>query len=88
MDSTFNKLRMILYHKFSFHYDQVQPETRLELELGMDSREMFELFDELEKNFKISIDPDEIDNLIESRKVLTIHDLVLYLKEKQVFKPS
>jgi acyl carrier protein len=49
MDFIFRKLRTILYEKFSFHYDQIQPETHLELELGMDSREMFELLEELEK---------------------------------------
>jgi len=84
MDSTFNKLQTILYEKFSFHYDQVQLETQLELELGMDSREMFELLDELEKTFKITIDLDEIDNLLENNKVLIINDLVGYIKEKQL----
>jgi len=88
MDSTFNKLQKILYEKFSFHYDQVQLETKLELELGMDSREMFELFDELEKTFKIIIDFDEIDNLLTHTEILTINDLVIYIKDKQVLKES
>ena len=83
MDSTFNKLQTILYEKFSFHYDQIQLETQLELELGMDSREMFELFGELEKTFKISIDLDDIDNLVKNHKFLRINDIVKYLKEKQ-----
>ena len=49
MDATFNKLQIILYEKFSFHYDYVQLETKLELELGMDSREMFELLNEIKE---------------------------------------
>ena len=82
MNVTFNKLRTILSEQFSFHYDQVQLETQLELELGMDSREFFELFYELEKTFEITIDFDEIDLLLRNTKVLTINDLVNYIKEK------
>lgn len=83
MDSTFNKLKTILHEKFSFHSDQIQPETQLELELGMDSREMFEFLDELEKTFAITIDRDEIDSLFETSPILRIQDIVEYLKEKQ-----
>ena len=53
---TFEKIRKILYDKFSFHYDQIQLETKLELELGMDSRELFELIEKFELLFKIKID--------------------------------
>ena len=88
MDSTFSKLRTILYEKFSFHYDQVQLKTQLELELGIDSREMVELFDELEQRFEITIDFDEIDHILESRQVLRIHDIVDYIKVKQLVKES
>ena len=88
MDFTFNKLRTILYEKFSFHYDQIQLKTQLELELGMDSREMFELLYELEKTFEITIDFDEIDSILSNRKVLTINDLVDYIKEKQFLGES
>ena len=86
MGSTFNKLQTILYEKFSFHYDHIQLETKLELELGMDSREMFELLNEIEKTFKIPIDLDEIDNLLENSKVLIVNDLVGYIKAKQLLK--
>jgi len=86
MDSTFNKLQTILYEKFSFHYDQVQLETQLELELGMDSREMFELLNEVEENFKITIDLDELDNILKQTKILRVNDLVIYIKKKQLLK--
>jgi acyl carrier protein len=55
----------------------------LELELGIDSREMFELLDEVEKTFQVNIDLDEIDNLLKSGKILTINDIVQYIEEKQ-----
>lgn len=84
MGSTFNKLKMILYEKFSFHYDQIQLETQLELELGMDSREMFELLGELERTFNLTIDLDDIDNLVQNNKLLIIDDIVKYIKENQV----
>jgi acyl carrier protein len=88
MDFIFYKLKTILHEKFSFHYDQIQLETQLELELGMDSREMFELIKELEKMFEVQIDLDEIDSLFESKKILRIDDVVNYLKEKQCFESS
>jgi acyl carrier protein len=83
MDVTFNKLRTILSEKFSFHYDQVQLETQLEFELGMDSRELFELLYELEKNFEITVDFDEIDLLLKNSNILIINDLVDYIKKTQ-----
>jgi acyl carrier protein len=81
---TFEKIRKILYDKFSFHYDQIQLKTELELELGMDSREMFEFLSELEKTFNINISFDEVDRLIEENEVLTIRDIVDYIEERQL----
>jgi acyl carrier protein len=79
---TFKKIRKILYEKFSFHYDQIQLKTELELELGMDSREMLEFLVELEKNFNINISFDEVDNLIEEKGSLTIRDIVEYIEKR------
>jgi acyl carrier protein len=83
MSNTFNRVRRLLNEEFSFHYDQIQLETKLELELGMDSREMFELIDKLELLFKIIIDLDDIDQMMEDHIVLTIQDLVNYINQKQ-----
>jgi acyl carrier protein len=83
MDKIFNKIRIILHEKFSFHYDQIQPETRFELELGSDSREMFELLSEFEEGFGIQINQDDIDKIIKEGKVLTIQDVLDYIKEKK-----
>jgi acyl carrier protein len=81
---TFEKIRKILYDKFSFHYDQIQLKTELELELGMDSREMVEFLSELEKTFKINISFDDVDRLIEEKEVLTIRDIVDYIEKRQL----
>ena len=83
MSTTFNQVRKLLNEEFSFHYDQIQLETKLELELGMDSRELFELIEKLELVFKILIDFDDIDKLMEDNIVLTIQDLVNYINQKQ-----
>jgi acyl carrier protein len=85
MDSIFKNLRTILYEKFSFHSDQIQLETHLELELGMDSREMFELLEELEKSFKITFDLNEIDKILQNNEFSTIENLINYLKKKTSF---
>ena len=84
MSDTFNKVRKILNKEFSFHYDQIQLETKLELELGMDSREFFELIEKLEKKFKILINFDDIDRMFKNHIVLTIEDLVNYINKKNI----
>ena len=81
---TFEKIRKILYDKFSFHSDQIQLKTELELELGIDSREMVEFLSELEKTFKINISFDDVDRLIEENEVLTIRAIVDYIEKRQI----
>jgi acyl carrier protein len=84
MSFAFNKIRMILYKKFSFHYDQIQLQTQFELELGMDSREMIEFLFELEQTFHLIISFDEVDKLLEKKKILIIQDVVNYIEERQL----
>ncbi len=83
MNRIFNEIRTILHDKFSFHYDQIQAETEFELELGTDSREMLELLSEFEQAFEIQISQDDIDKIIKEGKILTIQDVVDYIKEKK-----
>jgi acyl carrier protein len=83
MNRIFNEIRTILHEKFTFHYDQIKPETRFELELGTDSREMLELLSEFEEAFGIQINQDDIDKIIKKGIVLTIQDVVDYIKEKK-----
>jgi acyl carrier protein len=78
----FDKIREILYKEFSFHHDQIQLQTKLELELGMDSREMLEFLSQLEKIFKITINFDEIDQLMEKNEILTVQTMVDYINLK------
>ena len=84
MHSTFYKIRIVLHEKFSFHYDQIQLITQLDLELGLDSREMIEFFSELEKTFQIKISFDEIDDLIEENEVLRIQEIVNYIEKRHL----
>jgi acyl carrier protein len=49
----------------------------------MDSCEMLEFFNELEFDFKIKIDFDEIDLLLEKKPILTVKDIVNYIDGKQ-----
>jgi acyl carrier protein len=83
MSVIFNQVRMILHENFSFSYDQIQLETKFELELGMDSLEMRELLAECEQRFKIQVLWDDIDQLVETGKQIQIQDLVDYIAERQ-----
>ena len=82
MNFVFNKLCSILVNQFCFHSDQLRKETKLELELGMDSREMLELFNAVEGVFKINVNFDDIDWLIERGNLITIQDLVDYIEKR------
>ena len=81
MDVTFKKLKTILYEKFSFHYDQIQLETNLELELGLDSREFFELLHEIEESFQIEISLDKVDKITQNHLIVTVEDIVDLIAE-------
>ena len=82
MYNTFDKIQKILYEKFSFHLGQIEPQTELEVQLGMDSREMLEFLVELEKVFKIKINFDDVDHLIQENDILTIQNIVEYIDKK------
>lgn len=84
MDIVFHKVRDILSEKFCFHKNQIQLETELELELGMDSREMIEFLNELEIVFAIEIDLDDIDKMVAEGKTIVIKDVIKYIEEKQL----
>ena len=86
MDHIFDKLRVILTEQFSFHHDQLQLETKFELELGMDSRELLELFTSMEVLFEIEVNFDNVDSLIEEGKFTTIQDIVTYIENEQLWK--
>lgn len=76
MNLIFNKVREILHYSYSINYAQIELETKFELELGMDSREFFELIVDFEKVFNIDIFLDDVDEII------TIEDAVNYIEKK------
>jgi acyl carrier protein len=76
MELLFQRVREILHRQFSFHYDQIQPETQFQLELGTDSREMLELIYVFESEFEINIDLDDVVDII------TVQDSVDYIRRK------
>ena len=76
MDIVFNKVRVILHELYSFHYDQIEPQTKLVNELGVDSREFFQLLLEFEETFEIEIVFED------ALKIITIQDAVDYIKQQ------
>jgi len=76
MNSIFNKVREILHESYSINYDQIELETKFELELGMDSREFFEIIVDFEKVFNIDIFLDDLNEIV------TIKDAVNYIEKK------
>ncbi len=91
-DNIYKKIRTILYNKCPYPLDQIQPQIRFQIELAIDSLEMYELIAEFEQTFDIQINPDDIDNFIfqsqdiqyvNDIKTITIQDAVDYI-EKQI----
>ena len=76
MTSIFEQIRTILNKRFRFSFDQIQPETEFESELGTDSKEFFELIDEFEIAFDIEINTEEATRLV------TIQDAINYIEKK------
>jgi acyl carrier protein len=76
MNQIFNKIREILHYSYSINYDQIELETNFELELGMDSREFFEIIVDFEKVFNINIFLDDLSEIV------TIQDAVNYIEKK------
>jgi acyl carrier protein len=83
MSIIFDKIRMLLNKKFSFDFNQIELETKFEAELGVDSREMIELINELEIVFKITINLDDIDKIVKEGRIITVKDVVNYIADKK-----
>ena len=76
MSLIYNKVREILHYSYSINYEEIELKTKFELELGMDSREFFEIIIDFEKAFNIDIFLDELN------EILTIEDAVNYIEKK------
>ena len=76
MSRVFSKIKQILHESYSIQLDQIQLETKFELELGTDSREFFELLNDFENAFGIEINLDDVVEIV------TIQDAVTYIEKK------
>ena len=76
MSTVFSKIKQILHESYSIQLDQIELETKFELELGTDSREFFELLSDFENAFGIDINFDHIG------KIVTIQDAVTYIEKR------
>ena len=55
MNAVFNQIRDILYKNYCINFDEIELEAEFELELGLDSRDFFELVEDFEEIFKIDL---------------------------------
>ena len=87
----YQEVRRMLYNRYSYPIEQIQPEIRFQIELAVDSFEMFEIMKEFENFFNIKISLDDIDEYIfqpqdiryvSDIKCLTIQDAVDYIEDQ------
>lgn len=76
MPFIFKKVQEMLSYQFSLKPTEIQLETKIELELGADSRDLLEMMVSFENAFNIEIAYEEISDII------TVQDLLFYLKHK------
>lgn len=88
----YEKVREILFNKYAYPIEQIEPQINFHLELAVDSLEMYELMAEFEKTFDIIISQDDIDKFrfqrqditrVSEIKTITIQIAVDYI-EKQI----
>jgi acyl carrier protein len=77
MSMTLSKVQKILSYQFSLNETEIQPETKLELELGADSRDLLELMAMFEITFDIEITYEDVIDII------TVQDVINYIENKQ-----
>lgn len=88
----YKEVRRMLFDRYSYHsIEQIQPEIIFQVELAVDSFEMFEIMKEFEVFFNIEISLDDIDNYIfqpqniryvSDIKRLTIQEAVDYIENQ------
>lgn len=81
----YEQIRKILYNKYSYPLEQYEPQLRYQVELAVDSLEMYELLEEFEETFNIKFDPDDIDHYIfQPQDILYINDIKLITIQESV----
>ncbi len=74
------KVNDVLVDKLGIGYSDVKPDAQLEQDLGADSLDAVDILMELEKEFYITIQDDDIDSMT-SCKVSDVYDLVERLQK-------
>ena len=77
MPSILSKVQEILSHQFSLNETSILPETKLDLELGADSRDVLELMANFEVIFDIEIAYEDVVEIV------TVNDIVKYIENKK-----
>lgn len=87
----YQEVRRMLYNRYGYPIEQIQPYIRFQVELAVDSFEMFEIMKEFEIFFDITISLDDVDDFIfqpqdiryvSDIKCLTIQDAVNYIEDQ------
>jgi len=79
----FQSVQELLWQKFSCPLDLLEFETNLERDLAFDSRDFFELLEDLEDTFHIELDWNKIDYLLKNDQLNTLKDFVQLIKNSE-----
>ncbi|AMB91861.1 acyl carrier protein [Aerococcus christensenii] len=74
--TTFEIIQGLICDQLDLKKEEVQPTTRLQEELDADSLDIFQIINDIEDEFEISIDEEDMD-------LETVQDLVDYVEKKK-----
>lgn len=77
MSFVLQKVQEILSYQFSLNETEIQPETKLELELGADSSDLLEIMATFEITFNIEIGYEDVND------IETVQDIITYIENKK-----
>ena len=72
------KMKPIIAEQLNVNEAEIKPETIFKDDLGADSLDLFEMVMALEEEFGIEIPSEDLE------KIVTVNDIIGYLKEKGV----
>ena len=72
------KMKPIIAEQLNVNEAEIKPETKFKDDLGADSLDLFEMVMALEEEFGIEIPSEDLE------KIVTVNDIIGYLKEKGV----
>ena len=74
--TTFEIIQGLICDQLDLKKEEVQPTTRLQEELDADSLDIFQIINDIEDEFEISIDEEDMD-------LETVQDVVDYVEKKK-----